>query len=199
MPRKEKTNIVIAESSPVLAAGFAQCLRRIPGLQANILEVRTSADLRECVKSAKPDILLVNPTFGGIFNPEGWKDDNFSPETKIVAIELGKLNPATAALFDEVISVIDDMDSISRRITNLCTVDGSTEEKDSLTLREKEIISLVVRGLTNQEIADKLFISIHTVITHRRNIARKLEIHSPTGLTIYAIVNKIVDISDIKI
>lgn len=53
--------------------------------------------------------------------------------------------------------------------------------------------------MTNQEIADKLFLSIHTVITHRRNIARKLEIHSATGLTIYAIVNKIVDLSEIKI
>ena len=50
----------------------------------------------------------------------------------------------------------------------------------------------VVKGLSNKEIADHLFISIHTVITHRRNIARKLEIHSPTLLTVYAIVNKLV-------
>ena len=52
----------------------------------------------------------------------------------------------------------------------------------------------VVQGLTNKEIADKLFIAHNTVITHRRNIARKLQIHSIAGLTIYAIVNKLVEI-----
>lgn len=70
--------------------------------------------------------------------------------------------------------------------------------KEALSDREKEIIVGVVKGLTNKEIADQLFISIHTVLTHRRNIAKKLEIHSPAGLVIYAIVNGIVAIDDIK-
>ena len=52
--------------------------------------------------------------------------------------------------------------------------------------------------MTNKETAEKLFLSIHTVITHRRNIARKLQIHSPAGLTIYAIVNKLVELSEVK-
>ena len=52
--------------------------------------------------------------------------------------------------------------------------------------------------VTNKAIADQLYLSIHTVITHRRNIARKLQIHSPAGLTIYAIVNKLVELQDIK-
>ncbi len=71
-------------------------------------------------------------------------------------------------------------------------------EKDALSEREKEIITGVVKGQTNKEIADHLCISIHTVLTHRRNIARKLAIHSPAGLVIYAIVNQIVSIEDIK-
>lgn len=73
-----------------------------------------------------------------------------------------------------------------------------TASKEALSDREKEIIVGVVKGLTNKEIADQLFISIHTVLTHRRNIAKKLEIHSPAGLVIYAIVNGIVSIEDIK-
>lgn len=76
---------------------------------------------------------------------------------------------------------------------------GKKESQDSLSQREKEIIICVVKGMSNKEIADQLFISIHTVITHRRNIARKLEIHSPTLLTVYAIVNKLVDISEVKV
>ena len=73
--------------------------------------------------------------------------------------------------------------------------DGDT---DSLSQREKEILGCVVKGMTNKEIAEKLYISVHTVITHRRNITRKLQVHSSAGLTIYAIVNKLVDISEVK-
>ena len=76
------------------------------------------------------------------------------------------------------------------------------EEKktqDDLSQREKEIVSCVVKGMSNKEIAEHLFISPHTVITHRKNISRKLQIHSPTLLTVYAIVNKLVDIGEVKI
>ena len=79
------------------------------------------------------------------------------------------------------------------------TIGEEAASQDNLSQREKEIIRCVVKGLSNKEIAEELFISIHTVITHRRNIARKLEIHSPTLLTVYAIVNKLVDISEVKI
>ncbi len=70
--------------------------------------------------------------------------------------------------------------------------------REVLSQREKEIIVCVVKGMTNKQIAEQLFISTHTVITHRRNIASKLQIHSPAGLTIYAIVHKLVDIDDVK-
>lgn len=74
----------------------------------------------------------------------------------------------------------------------------SPDKGQMLSEREKDIIIGVVKGLTNKEIADKLCISVHTVLTHRRNIARKLEIHSPAGLVIYAIVNGIIPIEEIK-
>ena len=77
--------------------------------------------------------------------------------------------------------------------------DGTVEvRQEPLSAREREIIVCVVKGLTNKEIADELCISTHTVITHRRNIASKLQIHSAAGLTIYAIVNKLVELSEIK-
>jgi DNA-binding NarL/FixJ family response regulator len=68
-----------------------------------------------------------------------------------------------------------------------------------LSEREKDVIVCVVKGMTNKAIADKLFISINTVTTHRRNIAKKLNIHSSAGLTIYAIMNKLVDIKEVKL
>lgn len=70
--------------------------------------------------------------------------------------------------------------------------------REVLSQREKEIVVCVVKGMTNKQIAEKLFISAHTVITHRRNIASKLQIHSPAGLTIYAIVHKLVELDEVK-
>ena len=75
---------------------------------------------------------------------------------------------------------------------------AKTEPHDALSDREKDLLRCVVRGLTNKEIAAELFISINTVITHRKNISRKLNIHSAAGLTIYAIVNDIVSLDEIK-
>lgn len=69
---------------------------------------------------------------------------------------------------------------------------------DDLSAREKEIITAIALGMSNKEIADSLCISVHTAATHRRNISTKLGIHSAAGLTIFAIVNKLVDIKDIK-
>lgn len=78
-------------------------------------------------------------------------------------------------------------------------ISQNPENSDSLSDREKDVIVSLVQGMTNKEIADHLCISTNTVITHRRNIARKLQIHSPAGLTIYAIVNNLVDISSVKL
>ena len=74
-----------------------------------------------------------------------------------------------------------------------------TTNPDDLSEREKEVVRMVVRGLSNKEIAEQLFTSANTVMTHRRNIARKTQIHSPAGLTIYAIVNGLINLEEVKL
>ncbi len=81
-------------------------------------------------------------------------------------------------------------DDVSTRLSNMIKNAESTE---SVSEREKEIIVCLVQGLSNKEIAAQLFISVNTVITHRRNISRKLQIRSLAGLTIYAIANNLID------
>lgn len=76
--------------------------------------------------------------------------------------------------------------------------DEKPSANDALSAREKEIVAAIAVGLSNKEIADRLCISVHTAATHRRNICGKLGIHSAAGLTIFAIVNNLVDIKDIK-
>ena len=73
-----------------------------------------------------------------------------------------------------------------------------SNKEEELSARERDVIISIVQGMSNKEIAEHLCISTNTVITHRRNIARKLQIHTPAGLTIYAIVNGLVDISSIQ-
>ncbi len=70
---------------------------------------------------------------------------------------------------------------------------GRYENENELTQREREILRQVAMGYSNKEIADSLYISIHTVITHRKNITGKLGIKSISGLTVYAIINRLID------
>ena len=88
---------------------------------------------------------------------------------------------------------------VTRNISDMVFKAGGGQNSDALSDREKDVIISLVQGMSNKEIADHLCISVNTVITHRRNIARKLQIHSPAGLTIYAIVNGLVDISSVKL
>ena len=94
---------------------------------------------------------------------------------------------------------ITKQNDVSRNITGMVFGSVQAQNSDALSDREKDVIISLVQGMSNKEIADHLCISTNTVITHRRNIARKLQIHSPAGLTIYAIVNGLVDISKVKI
>lgn len=74
-----------------------------------------------------------------------------------------------------------------------------SEKTETLSCREKEIVVCVAKGMSNKEIADALCVSVNTVTTHRRNISAKLQIHSPAGLAIYAVVNKLVDIGSLPL
>ena len=94
---------------------------------------------------------------------------------------------------------ITKQNDVSRNISGMVFGSAQAQNPDALSDREKDVIISLVQGMSNKEIADHLCISINTVITHRRNIARKLQIHSPAGLTIYAIVNGLVDISTVKL
>ncbi|MDR2764381.1 MAG: helix-turn-helix transcriptional regulator, partial [Tannerella sp.] len=67
-----------------------------------------------------------------------------------------------------------------------------TENSRELSAREREVLQLIVIGLTNREIADKLYISLNTVLTHRKNITSKLGIKTVPGLTFYAIINGLI-------
>lgn len=89
-------------------------------------------------------------------------------------------------------------DEIIQKLQNIfvkLNENSDLEKTDELSHREIEVVKNVALGLTNQEIADKLFLSPHTVIAHRKNITRKLGIKTVSGLTVYAVLNNIISIS----
>ncbi len=136
-----------------------------------------------------------------MFDIATFKIENGKVETKYLALVCSVIDNNSLKEYDDHLSICDDTEIISTKINQLLCTDEEEEkenEQETLSQREKEIITCVVKGMTNKAIADQLYLSIHTVITHRRNIARKLQIHSPAGLTIYAIVNKLVELQDIK-
>lgn len=192
--------IIIAETAPIILAGISVILKKIRDFHPKLIEIDSRDSLLNTISSDTIDLLIINPSFGGLLHPDDIRKTSLNPDLKIIAIEIGKLNKTTISLYDDHFHITDDIEEIRNKINSVVKIDvEDSSEKDNLSTREKEIISHVVKGFTNQEIAEKLFLSIHTVMTHRRNIARKLQIHSATGLTIYAIVNKIVDLSEIKL
>ena len=121
-----------------------------------------------------------------IYNNEDWLANHQEVEDKIFVPLIRKI----------------ENDLKSERLTNAISVfanaDPEANTNETISEREKDVIIAVVQGMSNKEIAEHLCISVNTAITHRKNIARKLQIHSPAGLTIYAIVNGLVDIDALK-
>lgn len=127
----------------------------------------------------------LSATLYDIYNNEEWLALHAEVEDKIFI-------PAIKCLEDK-----SRQSDVSAKISSM--IGKSQEGADALGEREKDVIVALVQGMSNKEIAEHLCISVNTVITHRRNIARKLQIHSPAGLTIYAIVNNLIDISAVKL
>lgn len=198
MKNRNNIKIVIAENSLILRSGISAVLKRLSDYTFSINEVSNMDAFMLFSRLHRPEIAIINPLFLGCVSIANYKRDN--PDTKVVALVSGYFDNKTLADFDGSISIFDDLVTVNDTISSVLHIeeDDDNIETEQLSQREKEIIGCVVKGLTNKAIAEKLSISIHTVITHRRNISKKLQIHSSAGLAIYAIVNKIVEIQDIK-
>ncbi len=198
---KVNLKILIVETSPIIRSGLEVELKKISGFRFEIIEIMNVDLLAESVRMHKPDLLIINPNVQGNILIHQIKEDCDCPYIKCIALLNNLTDKAQLVPFDEQISIYDTSEDIRMKLEALCSDEinevNESEEQQVLSPREKEIIVCVVKGMTNREIADHLFLSAHTVITHRRNIARKLQIHSASGLTVYAIVNKLVELSEI--
>ncbi len=200
MKNNEAIRIAIAETSVIIRGGLTAALKRLPNVKVQPIELLSVEALNDCLRTQYPEMLIVNPTFGDYFDVNKFREETAGKKIRLIALVTSFVDASLLSKYDESISIFDDLDILSKKIHDLLNL-VSEEEVDSqeaLSQREKEIVICVVKGMTNKEIAENLFLSIHTVITHRRNISKKLQIHSAAGLTIYAIVNKLVTLNDVK-
>lgn len=192
--------IAIAEPSVIIRSGLSVVLKRVQGIHIQTFEISSYEFLSNYIRLHKPDLLIINPMFWGIIDVVKLKEESGHKTLKCFALLSCLVDESFVKQYDDKINLNDNIDQLKEKLDKIFDVqhEESSDESNSLSVREKEILTCVVKGQTNKEIAQSLFLSTHTVITHRRNIARKLEIHSTAGLTIYAIVNKLIELDDIK-
>jgi DNA-binding NarL/FixJ family response regulator len=196
----EQLKIVIAEPSVIIRSGITVALKRVPGFRIQPVEIQTLDSLKSYLSQHKTDVLVVNPMYWGLIDIVKLKADSNNQELKTIALVYSMLDESILKNYDETIGIYDSVEQLKVKLDKLIEQEATigADDVNTLSAREKEIVVCVVKGLTNKEIAGDLFLSTHTVISHRRNIARKLEIHSTAGLTVYAIMNKLIGIDEIK-
>ena len=208
-------HIAVADSSLIVRSGLIVALKSLIDAKLHIVEITTAEELADCMNMHSPDILIVNPSLlRGTLPEEGGGPaidrlkKTFSNVIYLALISSLSQLPLTGG-YDGVISIYDTSDTIAATVGKILEretpaaaleFEGENMEHAAsiLSQREREIVVCVVGGMTNKEIADRLFLSVHTVITHRKNISRKLQIHSVAALTIYAIANRLIDIADLN-
>jgi DNA-binding NarL/FixJ family response regulator len=194
-----RLQIAVAEPSVIVRNGIIAVLKRFPALNVNIFEITDPSRLAVELCKWKPDILIINPLFPCGLSIQSLKNETGCRSLKCIALQHTLMESSMLKTYDETISIYDTAEQIREKLEALCCPDREPVEQNrqDVSVREKEIIVCVVKGMTNKQIAEHLCLSTHTVITHRRNIANKLQIHSPAGLTIYAIVNKLVELNEV--
>lgn len=194
-----KANLLTALSDRRTQETLADLIDREKGTEVTVHTLRDPFTLLQTVKSLRPDIVIVSCNICSPPMIETVRTIADLPKTRFVLYCETITDELLAERCEGHLSAEESDKEVIDLITSLLTADEREEVPGELTPRERDIIIGVVKGMTNKEIADELFISPNTVTTHRRNIVKKLDIHSASGLTVYAIMNKLVSLQDIEI
>lgn len=193
-----KKVLAVAETSYIIRKGLVYVLSQLSSV-GKVVELKEMENISYQIDILQPDAVLINPMLLGHTRQDIRQQLNLGKQTAIIALVYNLIDEQFYRSYDAVIRINDSESKIESTLLNCLNKDqDSSGDQEELSDREKEILISVVKGMSNKEIAEYHNISIHTAITHRRNITRKLKVHSISGLTIYAIINKLVDISEIK-
>jgi DNA-binding NarL/FixJ family response regulator len=195
-----KIKILLIENSPILLEGASSILRSLGNIEISKVVPNCDKALT-FLNGYTPTIIIVDTRLVGYQTSQfinACKEKNTS--IAVVALQTNFISQEQLDLFDGTISIEDNIQSIHSKLETILSSDAEKEGNDDfdLSLREKEVLIAVAKGKTNKEIADELNISIHTVMTHRKNITSKTGIKSISGLTVYALLNNLVKQEDVN-
>jgi DNA-binding NarL/FixJ family response regulator len=194
-------NIIVVETSEIIYEGIFSILTNTRQ-QFNIHHADNLSELEQLHMRAKAEIVLINPLL--IQNQlkffQSLKKELYG--IYWIGILYSLTDPHLLTVLDEIININDSPDKIitliQRALVSKNQQDHLTRTQETLSEREIDVLKLLVTGNANKEIADKLSISTHTVISHRKNISHKTGIKSVSGLTIYAVVNNVISIDSYR-
>lgn len=189
--------IVVIEPSEIIQAGLKVALEGNAQWQI-VATLNDTQRIEERLAPLRADVVIINPTLVE-YHLRAQICEQFADDTVVLALVNGYMDSNIGEQFAGMIDIFEPICRIEQRLTEaLDKKRGATPSKFAkdlyeLTDREKDILVAAVKGLTNKEISVQLNISIHTVISHRKNISRKTEIKSLSGLTVYALLNGLIE------
>lgn len=190
--------VVIIEPSPLILAGLRSIISQAPQLHISG-ELPNMHRIAEKMPVMRPDIILVNPTLVEYHKRNFIR--NMFPGIPVVALLYNYIDNDILHQFQGTVDVYDQPSRITQTLIQAVAGEGkeeSIQDGGDLSEREKEILTAVAKGMMNKEIASLYTISIHTVISHRKNISRKTGIKSVSGFVVYALLNNLIEQQDIQ-
>jgi len=187
---KNRINIAVIEPSQIICEGLSNILMKFK----KSFYIYRFSDLEEFKISASKEtfnIVIVNPSVIQNKLSDFIKLKNNQSGLLWIALVYSLFDEEVLQKFDDTLLVTASLEQISNKIVQINPASEKSPH-DDLSEREIEVLTQMVKGFANKEIADTLNISIHTVISHRKNITEKTGIKSLSGLTIYAITKKII-------
>ena len=196
MKQTKKYRIIIIEPSQIIQEGIKVFLEKNPCFQltACFSDIQSFEN-----KSVKDDfqVILCNPAIIQFYKSVNIRNSFADyPDVCLIAILYQYVDAETLKNFDGILDIYEESRNIPEKILKIIESkqpnNNQSTDNAELSVREKDILVALAQGLTNKEIADKLYISTHTVISHRKNIVRKTGIKTVSGLTLYALFNNMV-------
>ncbi len=197
----ERIRFIVAEKSYLIRKGIVSIINRIEKASV-ICELEDIRLINSEISKHNPHFIVISISL--FEESEKFLNSNvkFNISGKGIAISsLHDIEKTLDSKFKEIIYVSDKKEVIFSKLNNIIRESTLSDSKiitNELSKREKSILKMVAKGHTTKEIAEKFFLSAHTVITHRKNITAKLGIKTISGLTVYAILNNIIRIEDIN-
>ena len=191
--------IIICEASEIITAGLYDIIQGIAGFDV-VARVDTPEQLSEKILSTDANMLVINPNLLGFTDrnlPQQLKKD--SQNLTVIALVTNYIEPSILKPYDGIIEIGDTKLKVINKLNQFSQESEKQDKSDDVELskREIDVLVAVAKGMMNKEIADQMNISIHTVISHRKNITRKTGIKSVSGLTVYALLNNLIDENEV--